>query len=105
MLPYTSAHQDKLLISLICGELQRCDFVFDMSAASWMNSIGEMTPNPCNIPVSTIPKRQVSLRRKVGVQFCVNSSLDRGYLGGFYLRAGQAALRWEIDGISQLNVT
>ena len=43
-----------------------------------MNSIGEMTPNPCNIPASAIPKRQVSLRRKVGVQFCINSSLSRG---------------------------
>ena len=27
------------------------------------------------------------------------------YLAGFYLRAGQAALRWEIDEIFQLNVT
>ena len=52
--------------------------VGQMARIYQMNSIGEMTLNPCNIPVSVIPKRQVSSRRKVGVQFCVNSSLDKG---------------------------
>jgi hypothetical protein len=32
-----------------------------------MNTIWEMTLNPCNTPVSAIPKRQVSSRRKVQI--------------------------------------
>jgi hypothetical protein len=34
-----------------------------------MNSIREMTPNPCNIPVSAIPKRQVSQEGRWGSNF------------------------------------
>ncbi len=36
-----------------------------------------MTLNPCNIPILAIPKRQVSSRRKVGIYFYVDSSLNR----------------------------
>ena len=43
-----------------------------------MNTISEITLNLCHIPVLIIPKRLVFSRRKVGVQFCVNSSLNGG---------------------------
>ena len=44
-----------------------------------INSIREMTFNPYNTPIIAIPKRQVFSRRKVRIQFYINSSLNKGY--------------------------
>ena len=44
-----------------------------------MNSIREMTLNPYNTLILIIPKYQVFLRKKLGIQFCINSSLNKGY--------------------------
>jgi hypothetical protein len=55
--------------------LTRVDWMAEFRSRR-MNTIGEMTLNPCNIPASAILKRQVSLRRKVKVQISINSSLN-----------------------------
>jgi hypothetical protein len=57
--------------------VKRNECCYDGLIVKSMNTISEKTLNPCNIPVPAIPKRKVFSRRKVRVQFCVNSSLDK----------------------------
>ena len=44
-----------------------------------MNFIREIILNPYNTLILIISKYQIFLRKKIRIQFCINSSLNKGY--------------------------